>query len=86
MDSVIRTYQKEDPVKLDEVLALAKELARRHEVLSIEHNVISVDVYDPESGWWTTKSVPGYQIVVDTTGRITGRIPQVTDILAIHHA
>ena len=83
MDSVIRSYQREDHVELDEVLAKAKELAACYQVLSIEHNMISVDVRDPKTGWWITKSVPGYQIVVDTTGKATGKFPQVRDILAL---
>lgn len=83
MDSVIRTYQIADPVRLDTVLGKAKELAGRHEVLSVEHTGISMDVHEP-NGWWTTKTVAGWQIVVDTTGKVTGKVPEPRDILAVH--
>ena len=84
MDSVIQTYQKADPVELDEVLAKAKELARRHEVLSVEHNEFPMEVRQP-NGWWTTKTVTGWQIVYDITGKATGKVPEPRDILAIHN-
>ena len=80
---MILTYQKKDPVELDEVLKKARDLAERYEVLSIEHNKISVDEYDPASGWSSTASVAGYQIVVDTTGEVTGKLPTPRDILAL---
>ena len=80
---MIKTYQKKDPVELEEVLEEARRLAKTGEVLSIEHNMISTDVRDPVSGWGLTKSVSGYQIVIDTTGEVTGKLPTPRDILAL---
>ena len=84
MDGTIKTREKEDPVRLEEVLAEAKRLAEKCEVLLIEHTMISVKIRDPESGWCSTKLAPGYRITYDINGSTTDKVPQVRDILAIY--